>query len=45
MKMFFKTRTAVRAFSAANGRKPTDEGAAAPAGRRWAIDVDAPKAA
>ena len=42
MKMYFKNRTVIRAFTKGKTIKPVDAGADAKAGRRWYIE---PKAA
>lgn len=39
MTLFFKTRTAARAFTSKNG-KVVDHGASAAAGRRWGFKID-----
>lgn len=38
MQIFFKSRTLARAFGSKNG-KVVDNGANAPAGRRWAFKI------
>lgn len=38
MQIFFKSRTLARAFGSKNG-KVVDNGAIAPAGRRWAFKI------
>jgi len=39
MKLFFQSRAKARTFATNTGRKTDDNGTAAPAGRRWAVDV------
>ena len=35
--MFFKTRSAARAYALKTNRKVSDMGSSAPAGRRWVV--------
>jgi hypothetical protein len=42
MKLFFASRSKARTFATKTSRSAADQGPAAPAGRRWAVEV-APK--
>jgi hypothetical protein len=39
MKLFFASRSKARTFASTTARSTVDVGAAAPEGRRWAVDV------